>query len=1296
MNGEDAALVSDDGGDPGFSRNVSSPGADISHNLTSTPSSTDSKGSAGRPWKSRVKSALGSLRKKRRASREKANSAMAEPSSSEDSEVVETQGGNVDAGDVVKSLDFKLSSASSGSTAGPPSGAFPSDSNLSTERSGDATDPDLLAILREVSLKSSGAGRFDDNEDVGNTASSTDVENSAMRTIIAADLDDIQEETLKSSKTEPVPVSSPRATEAPGYGIKSEFQSTFQGERGGAAEDAELLALLRGVSAKSSGADRFADSSDDLSQMQQSHERAAPSPVSAKSETAIKKTDNLPPWKRRGAAKVTSTTDDVVVVAAPKVKNPAPLEDTSAKNSSLRTESSGYGFKSEFQSTFQGERGGSAEDAELLALLRGVSAKSSGADRFADSSDDAPHVGQSHGTAAPPPVSAKSETPVKKSDNLPPWKRRGPAKANTVDAVVVAAPKAKDPAPSEDKAEQVSLAVEASGYGIKSEFQATFQGERGGSAEDAELLALLRGVSAKSSSADRFADSSDDVPQVQPIRREPAVKKNDNIPPWKRRGPATAVTEDVVAVTAPKAKGSVPSDDSAEQVSLAAESTGYGIKSEFQSTFQGERGGSAEDAELLALLRGVSSKSSGADRFADSNDAAAEVKENRSQTLPKQEAIQKLTPNSDQSHPNTTLKLRLSENSSARDTEKAEDQSLDRGSVKEALESKDWKTRVRAFEYLISNTNGFSASHELVDSDVLLEGLDAMIPRFFEDMQVAVLDKALEFGLLYANYCKGATKPEQARAISSSLLKKNAFASRPSTTSLAHSLVLKLIEVGDTGKSSFDAVVDVMLHEGLISKKPKIVQAVSIILHDVTIHFGFANLPLPSFVEHLPKLLAHTNAVVRENGLKITAEICRGLGSKAAIQNVVDQMKSAQISQLDKLLDEQSHPSPTLTGFRSLGGTSAESTPDSDAVAMLAARAEELEAERFASRPAVDLLSSLNRTEYSVRLQHPKWSEKVAALQMAFECGGQKPYKLVQPSSTVNYGPLIADMKGLLSHTHFAVCNNAMQVLCMLAEGVGEKLFPNLRPLLSTLFRLSKDKKLTKGVGLCLDSFFGNIVGFTHLLEEDALPASFDEKVEKNALARTSSMEFLGRCVSRGSKAGPRGTLDGDNVTRIASLCTEKLDDSDAAVRKASMNVLQLLIESANPEFRDKLRSFVESLRVSNPRAHKVLSKATETTDTPTVSASETTRKTNKSIPSTLETRNNAPSRDASNAPVTATETQKVGHKPEEVASNITKSPGLEEALEVAASLNIPLWGDIDENGGIYAGFKCKYTCFGA
>ena len=49
-----------------------------------------------------------------------------------------------------------------------------------------------------------------------------------------------------------------------------------------------------------------------------------------------------------------------------------------------------------------------------------------------------------------------------------------------------------------------------SGFGVKSDIPSTFTGERGGEANDADLLAELRAISMKNASADRFADDDDD------------------------------------------------------------------------------------------------------------------------------------------------------------------------------------------------------------------------------------------------------------------------------------------------------------------------------------------------------------------------------------------------------------------------------------------------------------------------------------------------------------------------------------------------------------------------------------------------------------------------------------------------------------------------------------------------------------------------------------------------------------------------------------------------------------------
>ena len=89
----------------------------------------------------------------------------------------------------------------------------------------------------------------------------------------------------------------------------------------------------------------------------------------------------IPPWKKQqnitkdqntaSAYKNNNDNNVDIMIASPSKSNSNPVDgDTKG---SLRQES-----------TYQGERGGDAHDEELLALLRGVSAKSGAADRFGE------------------------------------------------------------------------------------------------------------------------------------------------------------------------------------------------------------------------------------------------------------------------------------------------------------------------------------------------------------------------------------------------------------------------------------------------------------------------------------------------------------------------------------------------------------------------------------------------------------------------------------------------------------------------------------------------------------------------------------------------------------------------------------------------------------------------------------------------------------------------------------------------------------------------------------------------
>ena len=471
-----------------------------------------------------------------------------------------------------------------------------------------------------------------------------------------------------------------------------------------------------------------------------------------------------------------------------------------------------------------------------------------------------------------------------------------------------------------------------------------------------------------------------------------------------------------------------------------------------------------------------------------------------------------------------------------------------------------------------------------------MPGLDDALPAMVSDSNAGALDTALAFAVDYAEHCSGASSSELAAKIVASLIKGSALSSsRPTTSKSATALTLKLMEVGGDGHASVHAVSEVLLSQGLSSRKPKVVIATSALILQAAYDFGAGSLPLAAISSTAPKMLSHSNATVRETGLKLIAEICRALGSKSPLESLIDGMKKAQVSQLDTLLEEQPEPTPIGVGLRSLKGSAPSQSP-ADALAALEAGAKELEAKRFAEREPVNIFQELPKTDYSSRIKLPKWSEKVAALDIILECGGEKPYKLAQPSSSANYQPLISEMKKLLSHSHFAVASKSMQVLSMLAEGVGSSLFPNLRPLLGELILLSKDKKLNRAVGECLDVFFGNVLDIEHLLDEDdALPSVLNEKLQKNALVRASALNFLGRCIKRGESAGSRGPISHKSATEAARLCCEKLEDSDASVRKAATETLSVLLSVEDVAVADAISPIIESLQTKNSRAYKAL-----------------------------------------------------------------------------------------------------------
>ena len=599
-----------------------------------------------------------------------------------------------------------------------------------------------------------------------------------------------------------------------------------------------------------------------------------------------------------------------------------------------------------------------------------------------------------------------------------------------------------------------------------------------------------------------------------------------------------------------------------------------------------------------------------------------------------------------------------------------------------SVRDSNWKIRKESFIMLRLLLHKAAEGHEPghLNADDVLEGLDCLVPSIVADKNASALDFGLQCAIDYAEFCKGATSADQATAIITSLFKSGGFsASRGSTVNFCSALTLKLMEVGAVGYQSVHAVVNVLLEKGLASKKPKEVIATTSVIFDAALDFGAGCLPLAAIKSSSSKMLSHTNATVRDTGTKILAEFCRVLGSKTPLQDVLGGMKKAQLLHLDEMLASQPNVSAPRVGLRnSRFSSSSNSREGSDeALAAFEEQAKELEAERFSRRPAIDLIQEIPRSDYSTRIILSKWSEKVGALDAVLRCGGETPYKLAQPSSSVNYASLVAEMRKLLGHTHFAVVSKAMQVITMLAEGVGEKIYPNLRPLLTSILHLSKDKKLTKNVSSCLDSLFGTVLSLEHLLEkDDSVPSLLDENKMKNALVRSSALEYLCRCSQRADSAGPRGRITARSASALIDLCIAKLGDSDATVRKAATDVLQSLLVHADLAIAQMADGAVESLKADKSRVYTAIKgTASKFRSRPLAPASSP-------APS-------PPSLSPQSKPVVSASAMRQDDskvRPDHGAENIPTN--LAEIIGILSSIEIPNLDNSEEDGGIFEGLK--------
>ena len=1089
-------------------------------------------------------------------------------------------------------------------------------------------------------------------------------------------------------------------------GFKSSLPNSFNGKNGGIAEDADLLAELRAISNKSS-VDRFSGEDEDThvqssttSQpveretdnasppMKQKNEKRKDVPVddvvaAIASVTSDSSADNFrddrnenvenlseskafvandKPWKRKKKKERSSGSLPPWKVKRDKknafdksrpdsVSDPfqnALLEETNSSNISSPD------LPQVVQNTFSGKNGGSANDAELLAELNAISSKSS--NRFDD-------------IGAPPSEANDMTMHVSESISLPRLKQNKPSlQTNNMDTSPLS-----NPAPKEEN------------MGIKSSLPMTFKGTNGGTAEDADLLAELRAISMKTSS-NRFDNSDGEIVEGSADALDPT---SNEVIPWQKNKPSkidnsrleesnATVTESPVQHT-----HTTPANAASEQ-----SEGGLGIKSEFTNTFNGDRGAAAEDADLLAELRAIS-KQSASDRFVDTEDL--DLNKPKSPPFVREVASE----SNSAPKPAPTIQTDLSKMNPFPNAAPPSEINITLDGLDESLASSNWQIRKASYlflqEKILSALCGSEPENQLHGDDIH-SSLDGAIPKALGDKNAGALDSALTLSVAYSDCCKGACSEDIAGQIMLLLLKGAAFASsRPSTQKTTQELVFKLIEVAPEGSLTADNVIDLIHQYGLKAKKPKVVLFAATLVLRLVQEFGTSvfNVPKLSAVHEL--LVANSNDKIRAIGIDIIAELCRTFGSKTPMKALIDKLKKSQQTQLDSLLDKQPTMTPPKRRLRCKRGVKITTQSPEEALAALKKNEEEERLKRFESRPAINLLRVLPQTCYNSKIKEAKWSEKVAALDALIEAGGEKPYKICNG----NYATLLRELKQLLGHTHYLVCSKALAAIGMLAEGVGGHLSSDLRPLLSTIVSLFKDKKVGKAVMSCLDLMFGNTFCFDHFLDSgSSLLLSLDEKKEKNALVRKSVLEFLSCCVAKSGTQGTCGRLTSQHAQDLCRVACDKLKDSDAATRKAATAVVIAILTNKDEAIVSTAERVTSSLQSSNPRAYKTLTLAMKSGK-----ADASNNRSARPVTAPLKSKSNkdyATKKRPTSAPKSKTAPTSHAKKISTTADEITEEsnlPSLEESIDRISELGIPHWDDDAENGGVLAGIQCKRVC---
>lgn len=451
-----------------------------------------------------------------------------------------------------------------------------------------------------------------------------------------------------------------------------------------------------------------------------------------------------------------------------------------------------------------------------------------------------------------------------------------------------------------------------------------------------------------------------------------------------------------------------------------------------------------------------------------------------------------------------------------------EEEKEETGPLESRVDSKNWKTRSKAYAEL--------AGLLQIPSSPLYSNYLSSVAKFISDSNPGAQGKALDIVAVYIK-----NQPDlltnQSENISKALIEKCMTSAKNNIKTDSSSLILDFFAVH---KDNFEGLINGLLQ--CINNKNVKVQASGIsTVNSIISSFGIEKLSFKPFVSSIEKAASASNPSVRGEALAFYKECYRWV--RELIKPYVEKLKKPQQDELQKAFEEiTEYPSPT----RWLKSEEA--------------RAKSSQGERKINKgldiydmaDAKDIFTKYGESWANTVLGMEKWTDKKQALQ---ELNNEANYPKLAEKSPIE---LVTLAKRLLNDSNLQVMLQSLKLVGLLAKGQRKFFESYARQFLPLILQKFKDKKtqVLQETHSTLDNLMYSLT-FENVFEDvkDALEDS-------NPTVKTNTCAWLERVFESLS------SFESKNIIKLVTgICKKNTDDSSPEVRNSTCKLLSVMLK---------------------------------------------------------------------------------------------------------------------------------------